>query len=643
MSNKIPRRIYDFLKVYPPFDLMGQDDLLRLANQVVVQYYEPDETIFAQGSPTQPYIYVVKDGAVQLFRQQAEEDLLVDYCDEGDLFGLRPLIAEEIYTLTAITKEETLIYAIPVKPLTAVLEKTPQASWFLAQSFAAGVRNITAQQQEKGRLFIGQQKYTEALTNPLNDIQWMESEKAPVTCSPDTNIRTAATIMTEKRVSSIIVVDEDSHPLGIVTDKDIRYMVARGEDGFISKVSAIMSSPVKTVPKLLTVADAQIEMLKHGIHHLVLTEDGTADSPVCGVISQHDMLVLQGNNPASFIREIQQSNTTLQLSNIRQKAEHLLRTYIYQEVSISFISTVMTAVNDALIKKCIDLAIERVSLPKPAASFCFLALGSQGRGEQLLRTDQDNAIVFEDVEEEAYKSTKSYYVELGETINQLLQECGFAFCPADMMAGNPDWCLSLSEWKKQFSDWIFLPKAKNILYSTIFFDYRPIYGKKKLAEFLTEHIFENLDKQTIFLSYLAKYAVENPPPLSFFRNFVVEKSGDHKDEFDIKKRAMMPLCDAARALILNARIPDVNNTIKRFEKMAELEPQNSELFIQAADAYEILVRYRALQGLKNKNTGRYFAPSTLTKMERLNMRNSFRAIRGIQNLLTIRFQLGFLR
>lgn len=176
-----------------------------------------------------------------------------------------------------------------------------------------------------------------------------------------------------------------------------------------------------------------------------------------------------------------------------------------------------------------------------------------------------------------------------------------------------------------------------------FFDYRPVFGNKELAEQLTEHIFTDVEKQRIFLAFMAKNALKNPPPLSFFRNFVVEKSGEHKDEFDIKKRAMMPLADAARVLTIEARVGKVNNTFKRFEKLAELYPTNKDLFEQAADAYEILMRYRTLQGLRNKDSGRYFKPSELNKMQRAQLRNSFQPITDLQSLLTVRFQLNYIQ
>jgi CBS domain-containing protein len=303
----------------------------------------------------------------------------------------------------------------------------------------------------------------------------------------------------------------------------------------------------------------------------------------------------------------------------------------------------MSEINDALIIRAIQIAendLEVAGYEKPSANFCWLALGSEGRKEQLLRTDQDNALVFENVAEEDYDEVKGYYLALAENVTLIIHECGFEYCPADMMASNPDWCMSLEKWENQFSKWMNQPGTKEVMMTTIFFDYRPIHGNFELAEKMTQHIFEGIDQQEIYLSHLANNALQNPPPLSFFRNFIVEKNGEHKDQFDLKARAMMPLADAARVLILNAKVGQINNTFERFEKLAELEEGNRELFEQAADAYEILMRFRATQGLKHTDSGRFVQPSELNKMQRLMLRNSFQPIHDLQSLLKVRFRLN---
>lgn len=644
MENTIAQRIKDFIKEYPPFNLIEKNDLRWIAERVVVKYYLPGQSVFTQGDPPGEFIYMVREGAIHLYRSEGEKELLLDECDEGDVFGIRPLLAKEAYATTAKAEEESIIYAINIEGFEKFAEANPSIMLYLARSFAASARS-KYDGQVKGKLFLHNDQLVDS-NFPLLEVQSVETTKDPIICQPDTTVQQAALIMTDNEVGSIIISDEMRRPVGIITDRDLRKKIATGNFPLDTKVIEIMSSPVVTVSPQMTVADVQILMIRHKIHHLCITKDGTSNSPVVGVISEHDLLVIQANNPAILIREIKRSHATNQLKGLREKAEVLLKKYIYQEVSILFISTIMSEINDAIIVRAIELSLremEREGKEKPTADFCWLGLGSEGRREQLLRTDQDNALIFEDVPKEDYSATQDYYLEFSAKVTAILHEAGFKYCPADMMASNPKWCKSLSDWKETFREWIYQPVPKALMHSTIFFDYRPIYGKIELSDSLSGAIFNYLNQQTIFLSFLAKNALENPAPLSFFRNFVVERSGEHKNEFDIKARAMMPLTDAARVLTLSHRISKVNNTVRRFHKMAEVEPQNKDLYMQAADAYETLMRYRALQGLQNLNSGRFFKPSELNKMQRLNLRNSFQPIDELQSLLNLRFQLAYLR
>lgn len=640
--NTIPDRIHRFLKGFMPFSLLDDATLYRLASTAIVQHVQEGDYIFEEGQPPREHIFVVREGAIQLL--QKSDNLLVEKCDEGDLFGLRPLLANQPYVLSARAIEESLIYALRVDNLQELIETNPKIGYYVAQNLATGISDRHGKLY-KGKLFF-EQDGARPFHTSLFEVQSIQQSKKPVTCPPTHTIQEAARIMQARRVGSIVITDPEERPVGIITDRDLRNRVVTGDVSRRQPVTDIMSSPVITMLPERPVANVQITMMKYGIHHVCLTEDGTPDTPIVGILSQHDVLVMQGNNPAILIREIKRSKSAEELARIREKGEGLLSQYLEREVAIDFIASVMTEINDAVIARVIELCLqerEAAGQPLPTVSWCWMGLGSEGRGEQLLRTDQDNALVFADVPEADYAATHALFLELAKCITAQLNTCGFEYCPADMMASNPKWCLSLSDWKAQFSDWVLLPTTENVLHCTIFFDYRPLYGDATLTEALSEHLFDLISKQQTFLGLLAKNALENPPPLTFFRNFVVEKDGNHRDGFNIKARAMMPLTDAARVLIMSHKVGKINNTFERFEKLAELEPQNAELFQQAADAYEILMRYRAIQGLRSGDSGKFLIPDEMTKMQHLNLRNSFKPIHELQQILEVRFQLSYFR
>ncbi|HAS60453.1 MAG TPA: histidine kinase, partial [Algoriphagus sp.] len=173
--------------------------------------------------------------------------------------------------------------------------------------------------------------------------------------------------------------------------------------------------------------------------------------------------------------------------------------------------------------------------------------------------------------------------------------------------------------------------------------FRKITGSSSLTDELSAHIYEEIQSKKAFLSFMAQNALKNPPPLGFFKDFMVEKSGEHRDQFDIKARAMMPLADLARLLVLSHGITGINNTFKRFEKLGQLEPNYESLFNQAGKAYEILMRMRALEGLQNDNSGRFISPEHMGKLQRQLLKNTFSPLAELQDIVEVRFQLAYFR
>lgn len=640
MSNPIVQRIADFVATFAPFRLMNEVQLLALCQQAEVIYQEKGELVFSQGEAAHACFYCIKEGAIQLLRQEGAEELLVDVCDEGDLFGLRPLLADQPYGLEARAAENTLLYGFKIQQFKAIMAEDARVSLYLAQYFAAGVHLPYEQAYRNAWFFHPAQKEG----THLAEVQQLNPVRTPVTCSPAATIREAAGRMQQEQVSSILILNAEDLPRGIITDKDLRNQVATGAIPLDASVQRLMSSPVRCIPPGLSVVELQLFMIRHQVHHLAITLDGTDQSPLIGVLTEHDLLVAQANNPAAMVRKIKHSYSLEGLRDIREKAEDLLSKYLEQKVAISYISEVMSQINDMLIQRVIYLEqekMDRSGYRRPVADFCWLGLGSAGRAEQLLRTDQDSALVFADVPLEQLEDTRQYFLSLARRVTISLEACGFAFCPSDMMASNPAWCLSLQEWKVQFHNWMMSPTPASILMATIFFDFRLVYGAAPLADTLTSFIFQHIDQRTPFLHFLARDAVQNPPPLSFFRQFLVEKNGAHKDTFDIKARAMLPLADAARLLVLATKMDNPTNTVQRFLYLARQEPENADLYVQAAEAYELLMGLRARFGLQQRDSGRFVPPAALSKMQRLQLRNCFQPIRALQSLLSTRYQLAF--
>ncbi len=624
MKNTISYRILDFLKIYPPFFLLPIDDVHQIANEIEVKYFEKNEVIFRKNNPIHSHFYIVKDGAIGIFK---ENNRLVDECDDGDIFGLRAFIQNDNYALDAIATEESILYAIPLKLFKELITNNKSAQNYIETCFSANFRT-----NKKLNIYSNSTKSI----NNFNETQTASFTKKPKYCSRETSIKEAAILMKNHNIGSLLIVNK-TYPIGIITDKDLRNKIATGIHKVDEKIENIMSSPVICYSEKISVAEAQIAMLKHSISHLCLTKDGTAQSDVIGIISEHDVLVSNSNNPAVLIKQIKRSKDANELKEIRKKAQILLNNYLNKNIPVTFVSNVISEINNVITQKIIQLSISKIN-KKPPVSFSWLTIGSQGRNEQLLLTDQDNALVYKNSENN--KFNKEYFLELALLINNQLEVVGFEKCPANMMASNPKWCLSVSEWQTQFNSWITEPTEEKMLLSNIFFDFSLVYGDESLIQKMSKSIFSAIEKHDIFLNFLAKNAIQNPPPLSFFRNFLVEESGSHKNEFDIKKRAIMPLVDAARVLLLSHKIEEINNTTLRFKKLATLEPQNKYIYDACVDAFEELLNFRTKQGLSNNNSGRFIKIESLTKFDRLKLKKCFKPIKEVQELINTRFRLS---
>lgn len=633
MKNTIAERIFDFLKNHPPFISLANDQLKTISENVKVIYLSKDDYVFKQKEKINSCFYIVKEGAVGLYSDH--ENLLVEKCGEGNIFGLRAVMRKDVYKLTAKTIEESILYSISSVFFDQIIAENLEASKFLLTNYVSNIPHSSftkTKETLKNKL--------EDIINPenLTDVQSIKFSKKTVTCNQIISIQEAAKIMTSKRVGSIIIT-ENNKPLGIITDKDLRTKVATGFFSIKDSVSQIMSSPIITYHENISVAEAQIAMLQNKITHLCITLDGTPDTELVGVLSEHDILLVHSTSPTVLFKEIKRAKNTEELKQINLKSQQLISGYINQRIPINTIIKIVSKMTDAITHKIIEFSVLEME-QQPPVSFGWLALGSQGRKEQLLLTDQDNALVFEDVIKEKHKTTTEYFLELATKINHKINQVGYEYCPADMMAKNPKWCLSLSEWKNQFNNWITHPNEDKIMLSCIFFDFELIYGNKELGNNLSSSVFESIDSYEIFLYFLALNAIKNPPPLGFFRQFLVEDSGDHKEQFDVKARALMPLVDAARLLMLSNNIKGKNSTISRFKKLAELEPQNKDLYNSCIDSFKILLHFRTQQGFKHDNSGRYINLEEINKADRVKLKSAFRPIKEIQTLIKVRFQLS---
>lgn len=635
MKNSIAERIADFLIVYPPFSDLSYEELIEIASSIRVLNLEKNKILFQINDLLHDSFYVVASGVINLSVISDAEETLLNKCVPGDILGLRPFFAKNNYMMTAKAREESIIYAIPIDIFRPFVAKNANVLDFLLQSFANTSTNPI--ERSKGKLLNDSIRHIDNQSE-IQYFQSLDYDKKPLTALPQAIVQNVAQIMTDN-LTGCVIIQENNLPIGIVTDTDLRTKIATGRFYITTLVSNIMSSPVITVPENLSLAEAQLFMLRHNVTHLCVTVDGSDKTEIKGVISQQDIISAQANNPGILIKEIKRAQNSDELKRLRDKLSDFIQTSFDKKIPLSHINNIAGEVNMAIIKRSIDLAI--LEFGSPPARFAWLSIGSQGRKEQLLLTDQDSILVFEDVAPDKYRDVKDYFLKLAKKVTAMLEIVGYPYCPFGHMASNQIWCKSLTDWKNQYSNWMNTPGEKTDEICSIFFDYEIAFGEIQLEEALTEQIFRNAEKNKKFFAFLGTDALKKPAPLSFFKQFVLEEEGEHNDKFDIKTRAIMPLVDAARVLVISHNIKGINNTFLRFKQLAITEPKYSEAYLNAAEAFLTLSKFRTQEGLKNGTDGRYINIEELSKSDKEKLKNAFLPMKDLEEIIKNKFQLTY--
>lgn len=632
--SAIAARIADFLREFPPFNNLTQSNLMEIANSLRVIKLEKNQTLFRVEDPLHDSFYVVASGVINLFVISDADEQLLNKCFPGDIFGLRPFFAKNNYMMTAKAREDSIVYAIPIQVFRPFVAGNPEVLNFLLESFATNTRN--PDDKKRGKLISDNIHYSDQQP----EIQYFQSlsyNRSPLKGGRASLVKDIAQSMTDNLIDSVIIADGNK-PVGIITDMDLRAKVATGRFPLTAIAEQIMSSPVITVAENVSLAEAQLLLLKNNITHLCVTVDGSDNSEIRGIISQRDLVVAQASNPGVLMKEIKRSQNAAELRQVRNKLTDLVATSISKNIPIIHINNIAGEINLAMIRRAIELAI--LGIGSPPAPFAWLSIGSQGRKEQLLLTDQDSILVFEDVSPDKYRDVKDYFLKLAKTTVAVLEHVGYQICPNGHVASNMLWCKSKSDWIKQYTSWMTRPGEVNNDIGSIFFDYELAYGDPKLEEALTDAIFANVgDRNSSFFDYLGNDALRKPAPLSFFKKFNLEEEGEHQDKFDIKTRALMPLIDGARLMVLSNNIRGINNTYQRFKQLAMVEPRYSDIYLNCADAFLQLSWFRTQEGLRYDNSGQYINITEMSRTDRERLKNALLPMKELEDLIKSKFRL----
>ncbi len=611
--NEIPE-IQRFLSGLPGFDHLDEEQLYRAARAVSVAYYRRGDDLLEIGVMNEQ-LHIVRSGAVEL---RDENDDLVTRLAEGECFGFPSLMNSAPTRNHSIALEDTLVYHLNGDAFAALRRDSAAFdTWFIRAlsdrlTTRPTVRSTRGGETRSVRQLVG---------------------RRPVTIGAEASIRETARKMVEERVSAMLVV-EDGRMAGIVTDRDFRTRVVAEGYAIDRPIAEIMTRDPISLEADAHPYEAALLMMQKVIHHLPITDDGE----LIGMVARGDFMRLETEHPLYLVADIGRQETIDGLVEVCSRLPGLIAGQVESEVSSEQLGKFITAITDSVTRQLIRII--RDELGPPPCRYAWVALGSQARYEQSARSDQDNALVLENG---AGADAEAYFARLAEFVNEGLDRCGWVYCPGEVMACNPSWRVTVSRWQKYFHDWITVPEEKALMHANIFFDLRTVDGDAELVEAIKESIREAAKNNELFLALMAKNALNFQPPLGFFRQFVLEKSGEHKNTLNLKLHGIIPIVETARIRSLAAGEIRVNtrNRLRAAAEGGELSRSDAESLIDALDFIEKLrLEHQSRQMAQGETPDNYLSPSELSPLARQNLKAAFSQIRTSQAALLNRFHLA---
>jgi len=596
----------DFIEQIPPFDHLQPADLELVRQALQRVEYESGAVILRQGGAPSSYLNIVRSGSVELRASGQVRQLL----EVGDMFGFPSMLAQEAPLADVVATEACVIYRIPETLFRTLLERPPFAQYFLRglsdrlRSAATGEQPINAQ----------------GLAMPAKYLIGRE----PLFVAPDATVQEAAQIMSEAGVSSVLVAAD---PPGILTDRDLRRRVLAAGRGPSTPVGEVMSRPLVMLDSDTPVHGAMMRMLEEKIHHLALTEENR----IVGLISSTDMLRFQSQDPIFLQRQLNSLHNPAELARYNSEVNGAIEMLNRGGLAAPQIGRIVSTLNDALISRLVQQG--EAALGAPPAPYAWIVFGSEGRCEQVVLTDQDNALIYA----EASDAARDYFGRLADFVVTRLIRAGFPPCPGGYMATN--WCKPLDDWLTLFADWIDRPEPQALMEAGIFFDFRTVHGTLSLEPL--EQQMVSARHNGIFLAYLAQAANAFAPPLGFFNR--LRSEGGY---IDLKKGGIAPVVGMARALALAVGSRE-RSTIERLAAAVAGGSLSREGADNLQGAFEFFLHIRLRTQLAAIRAGetpdnRLLLKSLTAREQRL-LKDAFVMVREMQDAVSSQLQGGGLR
>lgn len=620
-----------FLQRFPPFNQMEQAHLAYLVEQCQLRFYATDESIIKPGDGPVEHFYIVKQGRVVGERPHSARSGTETTFEitTGECFPLAALLGERATRTEHLAGEDTFCLQLNKQAFIKLFSLSAAFRDFALRGVSSLLDQVNQQVKQRAVETLGTQYSLNARLGEL-------AMRHPVSCEPHTPLREAVKLMDEHQVGSIVIVDPAKTPLGIFTLRDLRQVVADVDADFGQPIEQRMvHSPFHLSPDA-SAFDAAIAMTERHIAHVCLVKEGR----LCGVVSERDLFSLQRVDLVHLARTIRNAPRLETLVHLRGDIVQLVDRMLAHGASSSQITHIITLLNDHTVCRVIELTREETG--DPGVPFTWMCFGSEGRREQTLHTDQDNGILFEARDAAHAAEIRGVLLPLAERINLALAQCGFDLCKGKIMAGNPELCLSRSEWARRFAGFIREATPENLLSSSIYFDLRVVWGDESGADQLRQLVLDLVADNPLFQRMLAENALRQRPPVGRFKDFVVARKGSEKDTLDLKGQGLTPFVDGARLLALANGI-GATNTVERVRQLVARQVVDAQDGAAYEEAYHFIQQTRMQQHQQQSRQNLPYSnridPDVLNHLDRRILRESFRQAQRLQTSLSLRYQL----
>ncbi len=572
-SSSLLTQLRSELMAHAPFAQMDTATVGRFVAGAQQVYFAPGETVIAPGSGVATHLFCVRRGSVSGRGGLADAAEGPFLHEAGDLFPVGAVLGARAVTATYQAEEDTFCLCVP----RALVQELAACSPVLADFLNGRVMQLLDQSRRALQAAFAAQAQTEqSLETPLGSLP----RRAPVCVAPQTPLQEALTTMHQRRIGSVLVASAEGAPLGILTRHDILGRVTLPQRPLNTATASVMSTPLHTLTLQHTAQDAALLMSRHGIRHVPITDAGR----VVGIVSERDLFALQRLSLKQLGAAIRSAQDVAVLrrcaADIRGYAAHLLA----QGVQARQLTELISHLNDLLTERLVGIVAQQRGLDARAA--CWLAFGSEGRGEQTVSTDQDNGLVFTSGNAAA---GRAQWLALAREVNDALDACGYPLCKGNVMASNPDCCLTAAEWAQRFTHWMEHGAPEDLLQASIYFDLRPIAGQTALATALLDLLAQQGPRLPRFMKQMALNALQRQPPLSW-RGAVQTHTVGGREVIDLKLQGTAIFVDVARlyALAHGVRASSTRARLQAAGTALGASVQESEAWVGAFEFLQML-------------------------------------------------------